>query len=143
MREIDSDCSRGPQICLLILANKKSSPTTSRKYLTASIVKTVICCQNSRLYGVNECYGKSASARLSLCCSTIKVPSALRGRGWGWRLVHTSISEETYSTCNFPGRGSGPHAHSPPLDQRIHSLRMTYAFFFTSSNLIFTSTLTC
>ena len=36
----------------LILENKKSSPTLSLQNLAASVVETVICRQNSWLYGV-------------------------------------------------------------------------------------------
>ena len=37
---------------LLILANKKSSYTLSLQNVSLSVVETVICRQNSRLYGV-------------------------------------------------------------------------------------------
>ena len=66
MREIDSDCCcsiskqlarsplpvGAPHIRLCNLANKKSSPTLSLRNFSASVVETVICCQNSRLYDV-------------------------------------------------------------------------------------------
>ena len=63
VREVDSDCccSIFKQVVSsplpvgahrLNLANKKSSPTLSLPNLSASAVETVICRQNSQLYGV-------------------------------------------------------------------------------------------
>ena len=43
---------RGPQIRLLNLANKKYSLSLSLPNLSAYVIETVICCQNSRFYGV-------------------------------------------------------------------------------------------
>ena len=56
---IDAACVKGiqntfflkmtPQICFLIAANKKVSPTLSLTKLAGSVFKTVICLRNSRL----------------------------------------------------------------------------------------------
>ena len=55
---IFSITSRGPQIRLLNLSNNTSSPTLSLPNFSTSVVETVICRQNSRLYVV--CIGRNA-----------------------------------------------------------------------------------
>ena len=51
--------SRSPQIRLLILVNKKSSPSLFLQNASLSVVETVICRQNSRLYGALEGAGNA------------------------------------------------------------------------------------